>query len=130
MPTSNGNTVPYGQDSIVPTTALAAWGARLIVDQDGYVDFVHDRTGCAGEDRETIINTLCEELPLHPYKPGSLIERISDLLRRGEMQTREVHDFLIHDSDKIEVHANTNASAGYCYVTAWLKPDEAQGGQQ
>jgi hypothetical protein len=114
MPTSNGDHVPYGLDNIVPTGTITAWGARLIVTQDGSVDFVGDRQGCAGEQRGVLLTTLNEEFPVH-----AMNDKISGLLRSGEMNTREAQDFIIHESDRLEVHANTNASAGYCYVTAW-----------
>lgn len=116
MPTSNGDTVPFGLDAIVPTTAHTAWGARLIVTQNGYVDFVGDRQGCAGEDRDAFLRILNEEMPLR-----TMVDIVETLLRNGEMQTREARDFVLHNSDRLEAHANTNASAGYCYVTAWLK---------
>lgn len=117
MPTRNGDTVPYGVDNIVPTTAEAAWGARLIVTQDGSVDFLNDRQGCAGENRPGLLAVLNAEMPM-----GRLRAAIGDLLRSGKMLTREARDIVIHQSNELEIHANTNASAGYCYVTAWLRP--------
>jgi len=117
MPTRNGDTVPYGLDAIVPNAAETAWGARLIVTQDGSVDFVQDRQGCAGENRPALLSALNAEMPM-----GRLRAAIGDLLRSGEMQTREARDFVLHQSNELEIHANTNASAGYCYVTAWFRP--------
>lgn len=117
MPTRNGDTVPYGLDHIVPTTAETAWGARMIITQDGSVDFVQDRQGAAGENRAALFSALQAEMPM-----ARLRAAIGDLLCAGEMQTREARDFVLHESSELEIHANTNASAGYCYVTAWFKP--------
>lgn len=116
MPTINGERLPYGQDYLVPETSPGAWGARMIVDQRGHVDFVPDRQGAAG-DSDRVFDALDERLPLPVLR-----EKISNLLRSGEMQTRVAADLRLYDDDVVEVHANTNASAGYCYVTAWLKP--------
>jgi hypothetical protein len=117
MPTLNGDTLPYGLNQVVPAESRSAWGARLIVTQDGWVDFVADRQGAAGEDRDTFLTMMDTQLPL-----GAMLDSIRELLRSGEMDTRVDKDFVIFQSDEIEVHANTNASAGYCYVAAFLRP--------
>lgn len=125
MPTSNGDHVPFGLDQAVPTTARTAWGARLIVDQTGYVDFVPDRQGLAGEDRATFLALLAEQFPVE-----ALRNAVGDLLRTGEMSTRDAKDFTLHQSADLEVHANTNASAGYCYITAWKRGENGTASRQ
>lgn len=117
MPTLNGDNLPYGLNQAVPAESRTAWGARLIVNQNGHVDLVHDRQGAAGEDRAALLALMITQLPL-----GTLLDRITDLLRSGEMDTRVDRDFLIFQDDQIEAHANTNASAGYCYVAVFLRP--------
>lgn len=114
--TANGEKLEWGQHELVPTDARTAWGARLLVTQDGQVDVVPDRMGCAGEDRDEFLLLLTEQFPV-PRLLGALFE----LLTSGHMNTREARDFTLHDSADLEVHANTKASAGYCYVTAWAK---------
>lgn len=102
----------------IPPTALASWTARLIVTQDGYVDFVPDRaSGKPGPDNERFYKMLDDALPINTLKA-----RISELLRSGQMSTRERMDFTLLDG-QVTVKANTNASAGYCYVVAWLNPE-------
>lgn len=84
MPTSNGDRLPFGQDSLLPEGCLTAWGARLIVDQDGYVDFVPDRQGAAGEDRDAFFALLNER-----YSVPTLRDDVRALLSSGQMHTRE-----------------------------------------
>lgn len=117
MPTINGDRIPFGLDDLVPTTAHTAWGARLIVNQDGLVDFLHDRHGFAGEHRKNMIKVLTSEFPV-----PRMTQTIGDYLKSGQMKTREEKDFTIFANRLLEVHANTNGSGGYCYVTAWLTP--------
>lgn len=112
--------LPYGLRDAVPADAPAAWGARLIVAQDGFVDFVYDRQGLIGEGRLALVALMENELPLE-----ALTARIGDLLRSGEMNTREGREHVVYKSRKLEVRANTNASAGYCYVAAWPTQKES-----
>jgi hypothetical protein len=104
----------FGLNKAIPPDARNAWGARLIVTQDGFVDLVPDRQGCAGEDPEAFLELLNTEFPL-----DKLLTAFSALLISGQMSTREEHTFTLFRSDKLEVAANTNASAGYCYIAAW-----------
>lgn len=115
MPVLNGERLPYGQDDLVPAAAPGAWGARLIVSQDGYVDVVGDRMGAAGDRR--VLSELTDRFDLN-----ALRNKVGELLRSHRMQTRTSEDFTVFEDDVLEIHANTNASAGYCYVTGWLKP--------
>lgn len=118
MPTLNGATVPYcGVLDYFAAKSTAAWGARLIVTQDGHVDLPYDRMGAAGEQTNEFLVRLAAQ-----FTPSELCERIAKLLRSGEMDTRHAGDFLLYISDDVEVHANTNASGGYCYVIAFLRP--------
>jgi hypothetical protein len=108
---------PYGLTHVVPDNAIAAWGARLIVTQDGGVDFVSDRQGADGakSDKAWLFQLLTLRL-----NPAELQALLADLLRAEIMHTRVAEDFILHMGDELVIHANTNASAGYCYVTAWL----------
>jgi hypothetical protein len=36
------------------------------------------------------------------------------------MHTRVAEEFTLHADEVVEVKANTNASAGYCYVVAYF----------
>lgn len=106
----------FGLRDAVPADASAAWGARLIVRQDGFVDFLYDRQAIVGEGRLSLVAALENELPV-----DQLTEKISELLKSGKMNTRKAEEFVIYSSEKLEARANTNGSAGYCYVAAWMK---------
>lgn len=120
MPTLNGDTVPYcGVLNVYAEGAPTAWGARLIVDQDGYVDFVHDRQGAAGVDRDQFLDLLNAEFPI-----SDLRGEIRTLLSDGRMNTRVGNHFVLHKTDTIVVHADTRGSGGYCYVIAVARTPE------
>ena len=107
--------VPFGYNAGLPAGRTVAWGARLIVTQDGHVDFVYDRQGVIGEEEP--------RRRLLDYLNGNAIpiERvIADLLRRGVMQTAVAQEFTVHADSVVVVKANTNASHGYCYVVAYF----------
>lgn len=115
----------YGYSDVVPDDANAAWGARLIVKQDGYVDFVPDRQDLRGDDdaKRMLVAHLEEVYPLTKLK-----KTISDLLAGNVMSTRTDQEFMLFADAKVGVFANAKASAGYCYVVAYLKsewPNEA-----
>lgn len=104
----------WGQNQVLPDNATAAWGARLIVSQDGYVDFVPDRSDSTG-DTDALYPLLEERCGLQATR-----EIISDLLKSRLMDKRVGDDFILYLDDQVCIHANTNGSAGYCYVTAWI----------
>lgn len=117
MPTLNGDTVPFcGVLNVYAEGSPTAWGARLIVNQNGYVDFLYDRQGAAGVDRPDFLDLLNERFDL-----TSLKDALASLLIDGKMQTRTSEDFRIYQDDDIEVHADTRGSGGYCYVIAYVR---------
>lgn len=105
----------YGLARVIPDNATAAWGARAIVSQNGTFDLPPDRQGLDGPDKDRLLVLLNERLP-----GRELQDIIRGLLRDDIMRTREAEDFILYMDDDIVMHANTNASAGYCYITAWL----------
>lgn len=118
MTTNTAPVPPWGLAHVVPDNALAAWGARLIVTQDGGVDFLWDRQGSdEGEHSRDLLNMLDKRLNVIELR-----KIIGDLLVSYDMQTRQAEDFILYLDDRLVIHANTNASAGYCYVTAWMTP--------
>jgi hypothetical protein len=108
----------FGQNELVPDNARAALGARFIVTQNGSVDLPYDRFGMDG-DADTK-SELGAELNRR-YPMDRLKADLSDLLKDGKMNTRQAEDFALYVDATVEVHANTLASGGYCYATAWLK---------
>jgi hypothetical protein len=41
----------------------------------------------------------------------------------SKLSSREAEEFVLLDTDLIRVIGNTNASHGYLYLSAWLKPE-------
>lgn len=105
----------FGYNAGLPEDVKAAWGARLIVDQQGYIDFVHDRQDMFGDtaDKDALKAFLTEAFPVAR-------ERASDLLKSYKMSTRDREEFVLFEDDLGKVVGNTNASAGYLYVCAFL----------
>jgi hypothetical protein len=108
-------TLPFGYNAGLPEGRTVAWGARLIVTQDGGVDFVADRQSAIGpeEPRRRLLDYLTgNDIPLE--------RRISEMLRRRVMRTSVAQDFTVYSDGVVVVQANTNASYGYCYVVAYF----------
>lgn len=92
-----------------------AWGARLIVDEGGHVDFVHDRQSQIGADQP--LQRLLDYLNANDIPTE---RRIADMLQRRVMRTSVAQDFTIYADGVVIVRANTNGSCGYCYVVAYF----------
>jgi hypothetical protein len=105
----------FGYNGGLPEGRTVAWGARLIVHQDGRVDFVRDRQSVIGaaEPLRRLLDYLnATDIPIE--------RRIADMLRRGTMRTSVAQDFTVFADGVVIVKANTNASHGYCYVVAYF----------
>jgi hypothetical protein len=111
-------TVPFGYNAGIPADATAAWGARLIVNQDGMADLVHDRQGFAeGSDpaaKKRLTEYLKGKVGMRP------IGAVSDMLRSGEIDTRSEAEHVVFDDGTVRVVGSANASAGYFYLVAYL----------
>lgn len=110
----------FGYNAGLPDDAQAAWGARIIVTQDGAVDILWDRTDCVPEDNERVRTDFLELLSGR-YPNTQLRTDIADRLRSGEIKTREAAEVELYDDAEVRVVGNSNASAGYFYVTAYRK---------
>jgi hypothetical protein len=111
----------FGSDAC-PKDAKAVWGARLIV-KGNFVDFVHDRQDLKGlgDPIKDLLHALNVEGGLNYLK-----EMVGELLTTyfGDdldpaMQHDTAEDFIIFYKNMV-MHANTNGSYGYCYVSVWL----------
>jgi hypothetical protein len=119
--TDNTALLSFGYNRGLPPNVRFAWGARLIVTQDGYVDFVPDRTDVFSRSKDqgtTSLVKLGKDVP-----PKKWITTLGHLLTRGDINTREDHEWTLHREEFV-VKANTQASAGYCYICAYAARDE------
>ena len=108
----------FGRRAGVPPTD-AAWGARFIVTQDGHTDLPPGRSVVLGDDDaiQRLIGLLDEKYPAH-----LLHERISKMLRSGVIDTRDDKEHVVVDDSEFRIIGSAQSSAGYFYVTAYLKP--------
>ena len=102
---------------LVPDDATALWGARWIVTQDGYVDVVPDRTDLVAatpEAKAALVQVLTDGAG------DAAIAAVRTGLAEGRIRTREARTFTLYRDERVHVLGNSNASAGYFYVTAVL----------
>lgn len=102
----------YGLRDVIPDNATGAFGARLIVSQDGWVDFLPDRVDTYGD--KAFLDVLNTVLPIPVLK-----DVIASKLQAHEIDTRKERLVTIFVDDNVSVVANTNGSAGYLYLSAW-----------
>jgi hypothetical protein len=107
----------FGYNQGLADDVTAAWGCRMIVDQDGYTDYLANRSDVFGTD--------AEKEALFAFLNGGAMkaarENASELLKSYTMKTREREEFVLYEDDAGKIVGNTNASAGYLYVAAFLK---------
>lgn len=111
------NRLAFGLNEAIPEDARAAWGARLIVHADGYVDFMPDRQDAWGVDDETkrdFLDRLGAACPL-----GLLRQLVGERLVSREIDTRAYGQVVIFDDLGVKVVGDAKASAGYLYVAAF-----------
>lgn len=107
----------FGYNAGLPAdnAAEAAWGCRAIVTQQGDVDVVPDRTSVIGD------GPALDRLVITLNEAGwGWRERASALLSSGEMHTRRAGEHVLFNNGVVVIKGNTNASAGYLYVCAYL----------
>ncbi len=105
----------FGLGSEVPDDVVAAWGARVIVTQDGHVDIPWDR--CSTYDGGGLTGFL-EDLEAD-VPPGMLVASVRRMLLDGQLHTRKAGVVHIVSTSKVVVLGDTRASAGYLYVAAY-----------
>lgn len=103
----------FGANGMIPDGTPAAWGARLIVKQDGYTDFVPDRQSAYGDSDELIA----------ALNDGNTFREIRDTISKALRDYRLVTSrktTIAFQIGRLVVAADTAASFGYCYVAAWF----------
>lgn len=106
----------WGANDLLPEGVPAAWGARLIVGQDGYVDLVPDRQDAVGADepRKALLDKLNEAKPL---------KALSKMLSEHVVSTRESGAVTVYEDADIVVRGDSRGSAGYFYIVAYPQPE-------
>lgn len=100
----------------IPEGTEVAWGARLIVTQNGGVDLPPGRSSMIGSSEQvaSFAVALTNLLPAN-----MLMKVISSKLRSGEINTREGREVVIIEDEGIRIVGSSRGSAGYFYVSAY-----------
>ncbi len=105
-----------------PAGVETAWGARWIINQEGRVDEVWDRTDAIGPDarRHELLAYLGDHVGRAPH------EAAGELLRSGRLRWSAETPETLYEDDVVTVVGNPRRSFGYLYVGAWFKADVEQ----
>jgi hypothetical protein len=105
-----------------PTDARASWDARAIA-RRGTLDIPWNRQQTTGD--EALVNELIEKLNggilAHVHKE---FKEMCDL---GEIWSHIAERVTLYEDNEVKVMGDTNASHGYFYMVAWLKPMPQEG---
>jgi hypothetical protein len=106
----------WGAAELVPQGAKAAWGARMIIGQDGRAELVGDRQHAVGDD-----NAAIDALLGHMNQIAKPVDKVREMLLASQIRTDEAAEVTVYEDEVIKVAGNSNASHGYFYIAAWLK---------
>ena len=117
MTNRNVTDTRWGLRAIAPEDARAIWGARTILEAGSFaiVSDRHHMHGATAGDRQALADALNKRI-LEECR-----QTVAALLRSGKMRASERNPFELYDGRYFRVVANTQASFGYLYVTAWFK---------
>jgi hypothetical protein len=116
--------IHLGYTQAIPRETLAAWGARAIVSGpaylgDGSFDLVGDRKAFSWQDG-VAKRKLARHLDTHVIH--RMKERYKELRSEGAIRCDREDEVVLYEDRRIKAVGNTNASCGYFYLAAWLKP--------
>jgi hypothetical protein len=105
-----------------PVGVETAWGARWIIDPEGRVDEVCDRTDVIGPEdrRRELLAYLNDHVGRAPHQAAG------ELLRSGALRWSDETTVTLYDDEVVTVVGNPRRSFGYLYVGAWFKADIEQ----
>jgi hypothetical protein len=106
----------WGLGRAVPDKATSAWGARIIVDQQGHVDILPDRVDRQGT--TAVFDRLEAQFP-----QATLRKVLASKLKAYEIVTTRPRFTVLYENftegDDLHVVGDTNGSGGYFYLAAW-----------
>lgn len=111
----------FGYNAALPANVTVAWGARAILEKDGFLDYVWDRKSTFGSKDD--IKDLCKHLD----DSQALVivrQRVKELVKKGELNRNEDKDFVLYDDGDVIVRGNPAASDGYLKLCAYWKKEE------
>jgi len=113
-------TMQWGYRCEVPSGTKIVWGARAIFNpRDTHpMDLLPDRQSFHGDADEW----LNLQYLLHNGVLEAAQARLAAYVRKGTVRRDTRNEVVLYDTTLIKVVGNTNASHGYFYVTAFIKP--------
>ena len=109
----------WGYSVAVPEGAKAAWGARLILEQNADTqggDLLHDRQDSFYE-TQAHGDLLQAQLSLaRPWQ-----RPLAALVASGQVRSDVANEVVVFENDSIKAVGNSNGSYGYFYIAVWLK---------
>jgi hypothetical protein len=112
----------FGYNAGLPAGTTTAWGCRAIVDwMTRSVDMLPDRQSAVGPRVDALLEHLNNQVR------GAWLDRARELLRTGELNTRRANDLVLYHDGLVIIRGNTNGSAGYLYVCAYLLTEDDEG---
>ena len=107
----------FGLNHGAPETPTA-WGARLIIEQQGHTDLLHDRQDSYGPEKEKLVRYL------NTHVLTRLLTVILPKALKDNTLKVDGKDCATFFKDSVvEVRGNPNGSYGYLYVRAWFRKD-------
>lgn len=101
-----------------PDEAPAAWGARTI-GRGASLDVVIDRTSWHGTTpAKAVLKAVLNDEGAFKIA----IDEWARLQKDGEVRHDQAKLVVLYDGPKVRIEANTNASFGYVYLVAYVKP--------
>lgn len=116
---ANGNEFTgFGYWRGCPINCKLAWGARTILNRDGNIDILYDRTDWNGINKHSLEmkTELANRINL---AMSEIRENVKQLVRSGEMRGDTEWEFTLFDEEMLKVIGNTNGSHGYLYLVAF-----------
>jgi len=111
----------FGYWVAIPQETEAAWGARAIFTRSA-MELLRDRQGhCyrSTSARDRLVDHLNNRGALRLMQ-----KQYAHLCREGQIREDEENEVVLFEDEHVKAVGNTNASCGYFYVAAWLKPEE------
>jgi hypothetical protein len=110
----------FGYNGGLPDSVTTAWGCRAIVNPEGTVDVVSDRTDLFGP-RADVLAAKLDDLMA---RDTNWRYQAQVAFRIGVLHVGTDGEALLWDDGTVVIKANPKASHGYLYVCAYLA-DEA-----
>ena len=108
----------------IPRETLAAWGGRAIVSGpaylgDGSFELVSNRQSFTWQDEvaKKALRRILDDSALEAMK-----SRYRELRKEGAIRCDREGEVVLYEDRQIKAVGNTNASCGYFYLAAWIKP--------